>query len=261
MIEKKHTPCKLCIFAEYNDITQIGCKLNMLATFRNHDYATVIEAYDDEKEFYIINGFKCLYWRHDNWEHYDKPLDVQRKQVSKEIAIKFHAIVFANNSLDDIRHTLNSLLEQKLPPTHITLVRYANSALLPSQLYQIFMAEKWKSSNIVWRIENIVIFDQADNTIIDLIVPFVKATVYSVFYAGFKVPEEMFENLNFQINEQLLYFAMLLPNKFNNGLTVVQQIHERYQGNKDESLKIKLEKDECPCIYPIHKILPEFPMN
>lgn len=54
------TSCKDCILAEYNGITQIGCQANRISKFNN-----VIEAYDEEKEFYVIDKF-CNYYRHNS---------------------------------------------------------------------------------------------------------------------------------------------------------------------------------------------------
>ena len=52
-ISKIHTPCKDCVFALYNDITQVGCKTKTLDIFKQRG-VTILEVYDEEKEFYVI---------------------------------------------------------------------------------------------------------------------------------------------------------------------------------------------------------------
>lgn len=54
------TNCKNCIFAIYTDNTQTGCSNDRLKFFET------IEAYDLEKEFYVVNGF-CNYYRSRSW--------------------------------------------------------------------------------------------------------------------------------------------------------------------------------------------------
>jgi hypothetical protein len=54
------TNCKNCVFAVYADKTQTGCSNNRLKFFET------IEAYDLEKEFYVVKGF-CNYYRPPSW--------------------------------------------------------------------------------------------------------------------------------------------------------------------------------------------------
>ena len=59
-IKPIHTPCKDCTFAIYEGKTQNGCHLNLLEKYKNKNLE-ILEAYDEQKEFYIINQlFKNL---------------------------------------------------------------------------------------------------------------------------------------------------------------------------------------------------------
>ncbi|KKL15383.1 hypothetical protein LCGC14_2506180, partial [marine sediment metagenome] len=40
-MSKFDTPCKNCIFADYKDITQIGCVFNKLELFKQHDIEVI----------------------------------------------------------------------------------------------------------------------------------------------------------------------------------------------------------------------------
>lgn len=55
-----HTPCLDCVFAVYEDKTQTGCAMDMLEKYREKEDIEVIEAYNEDKEFYIINNKKCF---------------------------------------------------------------------------------------------------------------------------------------------------------------------------------------------------------
>lgn len=251
-IAKIHTPCKLCVFANYDGNTQTGCKLNRIALFQKYNIE-ILAVYDDEKEFYVINNLKCLYWRHNAWIHANKELEEQKEFASKELIIPMHAIVFADDNIDNIQVTLGSLEQQIIKPCKVTLVRRPTSKLLPSELARIM-----RQYDIPWRVENIV-NNFTDEEIIDIIIPFVPAILYSVFYTGFTLPNDFFSQLNYKINEEFLTFSMLLPNTTNNGATIVQKLHVAYQGNKDKSLQQKLKDDTCPYLYPISQIVTTFP--
>ena len=58
------TSCKECVFAIYNNETQTGCKHERVGKFRDRD--ELIEAYDDDKEFYVISRV-CNYFRSQKW--------------------------------------------------------------------------------------------------------------------------------------------------------------------------------------------------
>lgn len=65
-ISQIHTSCKNCVFSIYSDITQTGCALNFLSKYKEKN-TEILEAYDEQKEFYIINNKKCLGYREDGW--------------------------------------------------------------------------------------------------------------------------------------------------------------------------------------------------
>ena len=50
------TICKNCLFAKYDKTTQVGCEFNRTETIDNHPVCELIEAQDEDKEFYILNN-------------------------------------------------------------------------------------------------------------------------------------------------------------------------------------------------------------
>ena len=56
---KIQTNCKDCIFAIYSEETQTGCEASRTDIFKNQN--KLIEAYDEENEFYVVKGFCNLY--------------------------------------------------------------------------------------------------------------------------------------------------------------------------------------------------------
>lgn len=73
------TNCKNCIFAEYEQNTQTDCSFGRIDKFKNNNKIT--EAYDNEKEFYVINGL-CNLNRPNSWNDGVKDKDKAFKESS-----------------------------------------------------------------------------------------------------------------------------------------------------------------------------------
>lgn len=67
---KIQTNCKACVFSVYDGNTQTGCLHNRIEKFQPN----VIEAYDNDKEFYVINGM-CNLYRNSRWNSGDPNID------------------------------------------------------------------------------------------------------------------------------------------------------------------------------------------
>lgn len=87
------TACKNCLFAEYEGDTQTGCAAGRIKKYQ--DNHMVIEAYDNEKEFFVIKGI-CNLVRQDSWN--DGKADVSK--ALEEIKPKFSIIIDGNNLSD-----------------------------------------------------------------------------------------------------------------------------------------------------------------
>lgn len=90
--EKIQTNCKDCLFAIYNDKTQVSCAANRITLFGDD----AIEAYDDEKEFYVINRF-CNYYRKTTWNNGE----IDFEKLKKETDIPFDLFISAKDILSN----------------------------------------------------------------------------------------------------------------------------------------------------------------
>jgi hypothetical protein len=157
-INKIHTPCKDCVFAKYENNTQIDCELDYISKYKNKNIE-VLEAYDDNKEFYIINGKKCIGYRENKW--FDQ-FDLKDASIEDKIK-KFHKL----NSLDylliiDLKNIdleqLESILDQTnkldIKPQKLTIVRYADNQKFPYEILKNLLDKyvkeyKWKIQTIL----------------------------------------------------------------------------------------------------------------
>lgn len=127
-ISKIHTPCKNCVFAKYENITQTGCALSYLDKFRSKN-VEILEVYDEEKEFYVINNKKCLGYRENKW--FDQ-FDLQHSSLDEKIK-KFkefnHLSYLLVVDLKDFDDTSFDLLKEQIQnssikPQKIIFIRY-----------------------------------------------------------------------------------------------------------------------------------------
>jgi len=260
-IDRLHTSCKDCIFAHYNKKEQIGCDMGRLETYRSNNlYKTrhinpnirISNVYDNQQEFFVINGMKCHHKRNVSWSKKVKK-NKWKERVYEENRIKYQAIIFATNEMSDIMTTVESLLSQDIPPQHITAVRK-----LGNSIYPITISKYLHDLGIPWSLSNIVDSTLSPLDIVDSVLSARAYPYYSVFNAGIVVPQNLFTSVNEQIYEHNLRFAVLAIND----LPIITStfIHRAYGGNKPSSLLTKLRNDKCQdFIMDIREICQNYP--
>jgi len=218
IIHNIHTPCKQCVFAQYNGNTQKDCHLGYIEKYKTANIS-IIEAYDNEKEFYIINDKKCIGYRENKW--FDG-LDLEDDSIQTKIDFynqqnKLHYLVVVNlqffntESLDKLFKELSRCSVQ---PQKIILVRYRNTKF-PFEYAQIENIIKDNNINYQWRIQ----------TMLDSSVPY-EGVLHNTtninqkyrFILSVSEPTESFAYLvdraNSIVHEQLDQFIILSnPNK------------------------------------------------
>lgn len=129
LISPLHTACKNCSFAKYKDNTQVGCDLNMLAKYKSKN-AEILEVYDEEKEFYVINNKKCLFYREPKY-FYNRLKNNTKKNrldyIKNHMHIRYGLVINVNNfsksSLFKLENLFNTL---SIQPSRTYLIRYTN---------------------------------------------------------------------------------------------------------------------------------------
>lgn len=95
------TSCKECVFASYEEKTQTAC----LADRLKHFEGDVIEVYDDDKEFYVINR-ACTFFRPSSWNGGKPDADKARQEIIPSFGI---FLDLSNSSLEDLPKTIESI--------------------------------------------------------------------------------------------------------------------------------------------------------
>lgn len=125
-----HTSCKRCVFAQYQDKTQTGCVLDYISKHKDNN-TEILEAYDDELEFYIINKKKCNGYREDSWfiskglsenSTIDERVELFKRlnSINYTLIINFLEI---GSTEQDISDLLDSLKTIKIPPYKTVFIR------------------------------------------------------------------------------------------------------------------------------------------
>ena len=127
-ISAVHTPCKKCVFAEYTDKTQTDCHLDYINKYIKND-VKIFEAYDEEKEFFIIDGKKCIGYRENKW--FEKrnlgDVSIQDKIANYKASNYAHYVAVINlkdldlKQLEKICHNIKAC---QIKPQKIVLIRH-----------------------------------------------------------------------------------------------------------------------------------------
>lgn len=155
-IDTIHTPCKKCIFAVYDGKTQTDCYMGKIDEFKKRNIE-VLEVYDDNQEFFVINKKRCLSFRDKTWLDNKVSLSLEESKVlvQQENLIKYIAVIYLENNttLEHFTSLVVSLMNQKIPPKGIMIVRnqYEKYAISIKEITPIL-----NGTNIHWRLQNFI---------------------------------------------------------------------------------------------------------
>jgi hypothetical protein len=130
-IARIHTSCKNCVFAKYENITQTGCELNYLEIFKSKNI-DILEAYDEDKEFYILNNKSCIgYTKREFIKKYNldqAPIETIITEYNKLNKLNYIAMINAKHiNLSKLTTLINSISSMPIKPQKIIVVRYPDS--------------------------------------------------------------------------------------------------------------------------------------
>ena len=263
MSKEINTSCKGCAFALWKIITQTGCAANRIEAFRDKN-VLVAEAYDEEREFFVVVDRVCMYHRPLTWRNVNASDEDEAKRARTEIPFPYHAIIIGGNSTRDILNTIMCVYAQKMLPKKITVVRPPGT-LSELDTIRKFLELKTDTQPIQWKIENIV------NAEVDTMDKFLKLALttdkhayFVVFHADTKpVPApDMMSTIANKVIDDLFQFAMIKGNDNGSGLVIPLTTWKYYRitGDRDKTTVENIEEDlKCQGIHQIRQILPNFP--
>lgn len=192
-------PCKNCVFALYNGKTQDGCYLGMLERYKEAGI-NVIEAYDEDNEFYVIDG-ACIR-KLSKEVAGDITLEQAKKIVDSHLLIKWQAIILTD-SPETLDKMLDKLYQQEIHPDHVTVV--ASNSVPPTKLAKQFRKYPVKS----WRVQTMEDTKLTRENAIDLVIDHYKIPYYVVLTPESELEPEFSTVLNDVINNKLISFGVI----------------------------------------------------
>ena len=244
------TACKNCVFAKYKGKTQIDCKLGRIDKFRKHG-TNIIEAYDHEKEFYVIDRV-CIAFRTDKWRKAVKSLNQDIfKRVKDELVptIVFIVLLSSKNELDELFNRLSEIDKLNTKPKRVVIADFARG-VNGIKLFKQIEAKKYSFKFMVERLDPSVTHDEG----IDIIVGKSREGYYTLIDVTKHIDCEPVEIIDQYVNEKMdrKYLYNLTDSK--HLLTVFIPIHRFLLGNKDMNIVDKIKavidgtyesKDQC----------------
>jgi hypothetical protein len=158
-IDPIHTSCKDCVFAIYKDSTQTGCAINMIERYKSKD-CSIIEAYDEDKEFYILNKYKCIGHRTESWfnqySDVEDTLEYKIRKVKESNYLNYLLLIDLKSiTVENLENIFKDIANLVVKPKKIILIRYSyTNKVFDFDLIQSLM----KKYSIVcsWRIQTML---------------------------------------------------------------------------------------------------------
>ena len=276
-VSTSSTWCANCVFADFDDNVQKGCKANRLDKFKEADIPVIQTQIEDTISF-VVDGKSCVYYRNDTWarDYYPDQSDTGLlTSIQKELGIPYHAIVFLRNKehkqsggianiqidLDNLQNRLSELSNQKVKPKLVTVVNRLHS-IEDYSAQIISMIQDCEFTH--WKLQTVKSTDQLDTDIIDLAYDHTKKIPYMFyicFESGYSIPSTMSEDIHMSLHDHMKSFTVLLPNTHNVGRGALKAAHAKYSGNafsilledkithyNDAPKLIKKVTDICPSL-------------
>lgn len=252
-----HTPCKNCVFAEYlmdswkpeEKPTQVGCRLGRTEKFEAQ--GCLLEAEDEERQFYIVNGRNCKAFRDVNSEWAKKvPASQRAKMVRMEMTLLVDIIVYLGEttSTESLKKTIKSLKAQTLAAHRVLFL--SNQSKVHRKELVTFLNKNtqgladWKFTHIILKEEN---GDKVSRErSVDLSIQHIDGHYYAVASCGFEFPPTFVADLDKAINDNLERFSLLTANSSGEGQVVQTTVHKHPSMNGNGMAGVKLDEGVEP---------------
>ena len=237
------TACVDCVFAKFVGDTQSDCELGRIEKFKQNG-TKVVEAYNDEKEFFLVKGF-CNGHRNDFWKEtgtYHRPFyknSTERVRQENLIRCGFNVVMTKGQTIEDLKRTVDSIVSQEeINPYYIIVscsadverfdvIHYLENLLQPKEIKFFFVS--------------ISDGEATGDRCLDISFARAKNGYYAVFSSGDVVPSNFLLKINHALNEEMLKIVALEPEENSvSGLFMNATTYKLLRGNKVKPIMKKI---------------------
>lgn len=153
-----HTACKMCAFATYDNNTQIDCALGYIDIYRNKKL-DILEVYDADKEFYVINDKKCIGYRTDasfkRFKLESETIEDKIKIYEEYNKLSYILVINIDTFANKVEDLISALKDLEVNPQKTIFARYQNEKQLSpySQIEDIISRSNLKNK---WHVHTIL---------------------------------------------------------------------------------------------------------
>lgn len=222
------TVCKDCVFAEFVNSVQTGCKLNKLDTYHENG----VQLIQIKQPFFLgaleYCGFEklCMHKRTESWPAFKQlPPSELVDEVYRETRFCYQSIIDfgPQNTLADLDKCLTSIKSQSIPPKKLTIIKKPNNEV-PTPI----IAKRLNGKFEKWRIEN-QIDNLPDSHFVDIALSIDKYPFYIYSHVDSPYDVDFTKNLDHIVNKRLIDFGILeLPSKID---VISTAVHMFYNGS------------------------------
>lgn len=246
--------CKRCVFADYKDNVQVGCKVGKIDVFKNMG-VEIEEVKDDPssedpKEYYFIKDKFCNGWRSDNWllKNQENP----ELAFKKENELRYDLILVedeesGNSDIVRLENVILEIMKFDIKPNKLFF-----ASKLPINLAQTSKLinrhfKKWTISNLDLELKK--------DEIIDTLVNKIECNYY--VYSTLKNPPQN-NNIN-EYHNLICEEQRVIGYYKDKELSLVNRhIHEYFQGGHfGKTLFDKIQEEKPELIYASNSNLPQ----
>ena len=226
------TICKNCLFAKYENNTQVGCQFDRTDTVDNHPVYELLAAHDDDKEFYILNNHICPYQRTETWTHADDPDIVSRAR--EEVYMPWAAILFyRHNGVESVEERIKELKTQRVKPKVVSLVIDAQD-IHPDHFKSLY--QMMEDNFDIWYLQRVIQKDLPDRFTGDLCFDKMKKhrfMFYSYFESTKAIDSNYYDKMHKFVIDDMNSYGIIKNEDDENihHVTISKITHQKYGGN------------------------------
>lgn len=142
--------CKECIFADYYNDVQVGCKAERLDKFIEDNAAQI----DKDNKYYNLTKF-CNLYRTESWAN-NTTAEINDLQRARSEVMPLFGIVIThgdNNSVEELKKTVDSILNIEYPQEKVKVIISSPQIHFNEIVHFVnVLKEKFKSSESIFHI-------------------------------------------------------------------------------------------------------------